>query len=243
MVAVLTKTEGVALYIQVRESLREQIEKRLLEPGQKLPSEDELATQFGVSRMTVRQGITDLIDEGVLYRRRGVGTFVAQFHIERDHNRLSNFFETAQAEGFEAEIQILVREVVPAKLMVSKALALYETEPVIRIQSLRLANGIPLTIYDEYVPYKLCHELLQKDLSSQPAWLYLESYGYKVKRAVQKIEARLADAEIAGLLEVEEGTPILYKQRIVLAEDGTPVEFILCYNRGDRYSVKTTLVR
>jgi GntR family transcriptional regulator len=185
MLAVLTKTEGVALYIQVRESLREQIEKRLLEPGQKLPSEDELATQFGVSRMTVRQGITDLIDEGVLYRRRGVGTFVAQFHVERDHNKLTNFFDTAQAEGFEAEVQILVREVVPAKLMVAKALALCETEPVIRIQTLRLANGDPLTIYDEYVPYKLAMNL-QKDLSSQPAWLYLESYGYKVNVPFKK---------------------------------------------------------
>jgi GntR family transcriptional regulator len=243
MVAVLTKTEGVALYIQVRESLREQIEKRLLEPGQKLPSEDELATQFGVSRMTIRQGITDLIDEGVLYRRRGVGTFVAQFHVERDHNRLTNFFDTAQAEGFEAEVRFLNREVVPAKLVVAKALALQETEPVIRIQTLRLANGVPVTIYDEYVPYKLCPELLQEDLRSRPAWQVLEGYGYTIKRAVQRIEARLADADLASLLEIEESAPILHKQRIVLVEDGTPVELILCYNRGDRYSVKMTLVR
>src|SRR5512139_231426 len=118
--SVLKKSEGIPLYTQIRKSLRDDITKKVLTPGQKLPSEDELATQFGVSRMTVRQGITDLIDEGVLYRRRGVGTFVAQFHVERDHNRLTNFFDTARAEGFEAEIQILVREVIPAKLMVAK---------------------------------------------------------------------------------------------------------------------------
>jgi len=82
--APLTKTEGIALYVQVRETLRDQIKTGVLEPGQKLPSEDDLAAQFGVSRMTVRQGISDLTDEGMLYRRRGRGTFVTQFHVERD---------------------------------------------------------------------------------------------------------------------------------------------------------------
>jgi GntR family transcriptional regulator len=193
--------------------------------------------------MTVRQGITDLTDEGVLYRRRGIGTFVAQFHVERDHNRLTSFFETAQAEGFESEVRLLSREVIPARLMVAKALALHETEPVIRIQTLRLANNVPVTIYDEYVPYKFCPELLQEDIHSLPAWQVLESQGYTIKRAVQKIEARLADADIAGLLGIEENAPILYKHRVVLAEDGTPVELILCHNRGEGYSVKMTLVR
>ena len=239
---VLTKTEGVALYVQIRETLREQIKNGQLEPGQKLPAEDELAAQFGVSRMTVRQGISDLTDEGVLYRRRGVGTFVAQFHVERDHNKLTNFLETAQAQGFEAEVRLLVREVVPAKISVAKALALHETEPVIRIQTLRLANGLPITVYDEYVAYKLCPQLFQEDLHSRPAWQILESYGYTIKRAVQKIEARLADADIAALLGIEENAPILYKHRVVLTEDGAPVELILCHNRGDSYSVKMTLV-
>lgn len=241
-VSTLTKTEGVALYVQIREALRQQVKNGQLEPGQRLPAEDELAAQFGVSRMTVRQGITDLIDEGVLYRRRGVGTFVTQFHIERDHNKLTNFLETAQAEGFEAEVRLLSREVVPAKIVVAKALALYETEPVIRILTQRLANGVPITIYDEYVPYKLCPQLLQEDMRSRPAWQILESYGYTIKRAVQRIEARLADADIAGLLGIEENAPVLHKHRVVLNEDGAPVELILCYNRGDSYSVKMTLI-
>lgn len=239
----LTKTEGVSLYIQIRETLREQIKQGTFEPGQRLPSEDELAAQFGVSRMTVRQGITDLIDEGVLYRRRGVGTFVAQFHVERDHNKLVGFSDTAKAEGFDLEFRLLGREVVPAKLMVAKALVLQEGEPVIRIRTLRLANGTPVTMHDEYVPYKLCPDLLKEDLSHQHTWEAMESYGYRVKHAVQKVEARLLDAEIAPLLEMEEGAPILYKQRTILAEDGTPIEFTLCYNRGDMYSLTMTLLR
>ncbi len=239
---VLTKTEGVALYVQIRETLRQQIKSGQLEPGQKLPAEDELAAQFGVSRMTVRQGISDLIDEGVLYRRRGVGTFVTQFHVERDHNRLTNFLETAQAAGFAAEVRLLSREVVPARMTVANALALQETEPVIRIQTLRLANGVPITVYDEYVPYRLYPQLMQEDLRSRPAWQILESRGHTIKRAVQRIEARLADADVASLLEIEENAPILYKHRVIMSEDGAPVELILCHNRGDSYSVIMTLI-
>lgn len=238
----LSKTEGVALYVQIRETLRQQIKNGQLEPGQKLPAEDELAAQFGVSRMTVRQGISDLIDEGVLYRRRGVGTFVAQFHIERDHNKLTNFLETAQAAGFTAEVRLLNREVVPARMTVAKALALQESEPVIRIQTLRLANGVPITVYDEYVPYRLYPQLLQEDLRSRPAWQILESHGYTIKRAVQRVEARLADADTASLLEIDENAPILYKHRVIMSEAGAPVELILCYNRGDSYSVVMTLI-
>ena len=239
---VLTRTEGVALYVQIREALRQQITSGQLEPGQRLPAEDELAAQFGVSRMTVRQGISDLTDEGVLYRRRGVGTFVAQFHVERNHHKLTDFLETARAEGFEAEVRSLVREIVPATILVAKALAVQEGEPVIRIQTLRLANGVPITVYDEYVAYKLCPQLFQEELLARPAWQALQSYGFVIKRAVQRIEARLADADIADLLSIEEGAPILYKHRVVFTEDGAPVELILCHNRGDSYSVAMTLI-
>jgi GntR family transcriptional regulator len=238
-----TIAEGVSLYIQIREALREQIKRGDLKPGQRLPSEDEVAAQFGVSRMTARQGISDLIDEGLLYRRRGIGTFVAQSHVERDHNRLTSFFDTTRAEDSEFDFRLLCREVVPAKLMVAKALMLQEGEPAIRIKTLRLADGVPVTMHDEYVPYKLCPALLQEDLSCRSAWQILEAYGYKVRNAVQVVEAKPADGETAKLLEMNEGAPILYKQRTILAEDGTPLEFTLCYNRGDRYLLKMTLLR
>lgn len=242
-VSALSKTEGVALYVQVRENLREKIASGDLKPGERVPAEDELAAQFGVSRMTVRQGISDLTDEGLLYRRRGIGTFVSQFHVERDHNRLTDFFETAQAEGFEAEVQLLSREVVPAKLMIARALGLQEGEPVIRIETLRLANGVPITVYDEYVPYKLCPELLTEDLHFQPAWQILEEHGYIIKRALQRIEARACDASIAALLQIEEDAPILFKHRVIYAEDGKPVELVLCHNHGNIYSAKMILIR
>ncbi|MEA4909623.1 MAG: GntR family transcriptional regulator [Anaerolineaceae bacterium] len=230
-------------YIQIRESLREDILNSVLLPGQKIPSEDELALKFGFSRMTVRQGISDLIDEGLLYRRNGVGTFVTHPQIVRDHTRLTNFLENAKIKGIEAKVQVLIADILPAKLRVSRALDLKEGELVIHIKTLRLANGDPVTIHDAYVPYRIFPLMLQEDLENHHIWEYMEAYGFPVKRAVQRMEAREADEEIAGLLNMDVGAPILYKERTVYSENGTPVEFTYCYNRGDRYSLTVALFR
>jgi GntR family transcriptional regulator len=239
----LKKSEGVPLYIKIREALRQEITGGELKRGQKIPSEDELATIFGVSRMTVRQGISDLIDDGLLYRRHGLGTFVAYPHVERDHTRLTNFFESAAMKGIDARAQVLKVEVIPAKQRMANALDIAEESLVIRVQTLRFADNIPITYHDAYIPYQLFNRILSEDLESQHLWTFFERYGYRVKRAVQKLEAREASEEVARLLNLEEGTPILFKERTVYAEDGTPVEFTYCYNRGDMYSLTVVLER
>ena len=239
----LSKNQGVPLYIQIRKSLRQDIVDQVLQPGQKIPSEDELAARFGVSRMTVRQGISDLIDEGLLYRRHGIGTFVAQPHLERDHTRLTSFIESAREEGMEVSVRVLIADILPARLKVARSLALDEGDLVVRVKTLRHVARCPVTVHDAYVPYKLFPQLLQEDLESNQIWDLIESYGFRVKRAIQRLEAREADEEIAKLLEVDEGSPILYKERTVFLDDGTPVEFTFCYNRGDRYKLTVMLDR
>lgn len=241
--AVLNKSGGAPLYIQIRESLYADIVNKVLVPGQRLPSEDELAAQFGVSRMTVRQGIADLLDEGLLYRRHGVGTFVAQPYIDRDHSHLTNFVETARKEGIDLKIRLLAAEVLPAKLKVARSLSLQEGDLVIRVKTLRFAAGLAITVHDAYVPYKLFPQLLQADLEVNHLWDIFESQGRRVKRAVQRLEAREADEEIARLLGLEAGAPILYKERTVYLDDGTPAEFTYCFNRGDRYRLTVILDR
>lgn len=240
---VLSKADGIPLYVQIRKAIQDDILNKVLLPGQKLPSEDELAARFGVSRMTVRQGISDLIDEGLIYRRHGVGTFVAQPHVERDHTHLTNFIEMARKEGIDLKVRLLAAEVIPAKLKVARSLSLEEGDLVIRVYTLRYTSELPITLHDAYVPYKLFPQLLQENLETNHLWDIFESYGFRVKRAVQSIEAREAGDEIARLLEVEDGVPILYKERTVLLDDGTPVEFTYCYNRGDRYRLTVVLDR
>jgi GntR family transcriptional regulator len=242
----LSRTEGIPLYVKIREALRTEITQGVLKRGQKLPSEEELASKYGVSRMTVRQGVADLIDEGLLYRRHGVGTFVAFPHVERDHSRLTNFFEMSRVKGINARAKVLSRETVPARQKVAKALDIPEGEPVIRIKTLRYTDDVPMTVHDAHIPGNIFNNLIYEDLSaleSRPLWSFFEACGYKVKRAVQRLEAREASEELAALMDIEPGTPILYKERIVYADDGTPIEFTYCYNRGDMYSLTVTLER
>lgn len=239
----IISTEGVPLYVRIREILRKDILSGTLKRGQKIPSEDELASMYGVSRMTVRQGILDLIDEGLLYRRQGLGTFVAYPHVERDHTRLTSFFESAKQKGILAEAKVLTLEVVPARKKIAEALDLQIGDAVIHIRSLRYANHIPVTLHDAYIPEHLFAAILSENLEATPLWDLMEKYGYRVKRAVQKLEAREADPELAHLIGLEAGAPILYKERTIYATDGTPVEFTFCYNRGDLYSLTVAMER
>ena len=241
----LTHMEGIPLYVKIRETIRDNINTGLLQKGAKLPSEDELAAKYGISRMTLRQGLTDLIDEGLLYRRHGVGTFVTHHHLDRDHSRLTSFFETSEMEGIQVSERLLKQETIAAKFQVAKALNLMEGELVIFFKTLRYIENDPVTIHEAYIPHNLCSHLLQADLllESKDLWGFYERCGYRVKQGVQKLEARQADEETATLLRVEEGSPILYKERTLFSEDGTPIEFLYCYNRGDMYSLTVTLFR
>jgi GntR family transcriptional regulator len=116
-------------------------------------------------------------------------------------------------------------------------------EPVIRVKTLRFADNLPITIHDAHIPHKLFSKLLDENLEVQNLWSLFEKCGYKVKRAIQRIEAREATKELAKLMNIKEGAPILYKERTIYADDGTPVEFTYCYNRGDIYSLTVSLER
>jgi GntR family transcriptional regulator len=239
----LVRTEGLPMYVRIRETLRGEVTRGELKRGERLQPEHDLAAKFRVSRMTIRKSIEDLVDEGLLYRRQGVGTFVAFPHLRRDHTRLTSFFDKAADEGVAARACLLKLEVVPAKAKVAEALDIPLGGRVIRVKTLRYADNVPVTVHDAYVPHELFPRIVNEDLEIQHLWTLFEHCGYRVKRAVQRLEAREANKEVAQLMKIRQGAPILYKERTVYAEDGTPVEFTYCYNRGDIYSLTVALER
>jgi GntR family transcriptional regulator len=239
----LIRAEGVPIYVQIREALRGDITSGLLKRGARLPPEHELAAKFNVSRMTIRESIEDLVDDGLLYRRHGVGTFVAYPHLQRDHTRLTSFFDKAEDEGIAVRARLLELEVIPAKQKVAAALDISTGSKVIRVKTLRYADQVPITVHDAHIPHKLFASIMQENFEVQHLWTLFEQCGYRVKRAVQRLEAREADKETAQLMKIKPGAPLLYKERTVYAEDGTPVEFTYCYNRGDIYSLTVALER
>jgi GntR family transcriptional regulator len=238
-----TSTSALPQYVRIRESLRERINNGEFSRGEKLPSEEELSTSYGVSRMTLRQSMADLVDEGLLYRKQGVGTFVALKHFARDHSHLQNFFEISRINGLSVDEKILGVSVIPARFQVAKALGLEEGEDVIRFKTLRIVEGNPVTIHEAYFSQEKFPIFSESDIESLSKDLlnYYESEGFRVKRGVQRLEARPAESEVADLLQIDEGAPILYKERTIYTEEGIPVEFLYCYNRGDLYTVTVNL--
>src|SRR5512141_2499676 len=165
--AEFVRAEGVPVYVQIRESIRAEIMGGVLKRGEQLPSENELALKYKVSRMTIRESIEDLVDEGLLYRRHGVGTFVAYPHLQRDHTRLTSFFDKAENEGLQVQAKLLSLEVIPAKPRVAEALDIPVGTHVIRVKTLRYANGQPITVHDAHMPQKLFPNIVKENLEVQ----------------------------------------------------------------------------
>ncbi|HBO34846.1 MAG TPA: hypothetical protein DD636_08980 [Anaerolineaceae bacterium] len=239
----LNNLTGIPQYIRIREELRGRILSGDLSRGSKLPSEEELSTSYGVSRMTLRQSMSDLVDEGLLYRKHGVGTFVALQHFARDHSYLQNFFENSRQSGLLVDEKILEMSVVPARFQVAKALELAEGDQVIRLKTLRIVEGNPVTIHEAFFSFEKFSDFVENNIEtlSKDLLAFYESKGFKVRRGIQRLDARAAEPEVAVLLEMEIGAPVLYKERTLYTEEGIPVEFLYCHNRGDLYSVTFNL--
>ncbi len=235
-------------YIQIREALLRRIQDGDLKPGEKLPSEDQLAAEFGVSRMTMRRSLDDLINAGLIYRRHGLGTFVSKTTIERDHSRLTDFFENCRLGGHVPGARLLHKEQKDALPHIARALGLQPGEPVIRLATLRSVDGAPITYHDAYLPAYRFPDLLEAEpatlgLDRQHVWQLIETQSYTVANVVEKLEAQLAGKDVARLLKIKPGDPILYGQRVLYSDDGTPLKYADCYNRGDRFSLTVVLAR
>ena len=162
-------------YIQAREALNAQIQAGELQPGNKLPSEDQLAAQFGVSRMTIRKSLDDLIAMGLIYRRHGVGTFVSQSTVQRDHTKLTDFFESCRLNGRTPEARLLKKEIIAANEKMAEALGVLPGASLVRLATLRMVDQTPITYHDAYLPVKLFPDLVDAEadtlnLDSQHLW-------------------------------------------------------------------------
>ena len=244
----MINVDDLPIYIQVREALREQINSGVLQPGDKLPSEEQLASTYGISRMTMRRSLNDLIDMGLLYRRHGVGTFVSQSKVQRDHTHLTNFFESCRLNGHQPDVDVLNKELVEADEKIANALGQKKGEQLIRLVTLRSIDGMPITYHDAYLPVRYFPQLVTAELDelrleSQHIWQLIEQLGYKVSNVVERLEAQIAGDEMASYLDIASGSPILYGERVLYSDDGTPLKYAHCFNRGDRFSLTVVLAR
>jgi GntR family transcriptional regulator len=240
----LDRISGIPLYLQIRNIIQQEILSGEIETGEQIPSEDELAKSFGVSRMTVRQGLSELLSDGILYKQHGVGTFVSQTHISANYSKLTSFTLDAVEQGKKPGAKLLAVERQQAKGSILQSLGLEGNSLVVCIKRLRFADGLPVAIQESYVPEDICPvDIESYDWSKQSLFELMESNGHVPMRATETISAVTASEENAKLLDLKVGSPLIYIERVTFDSRGMPIEFVIMVNRPDRYKCAINLFR
>lgn len=223
------------LYVQIRDNLRRKILEGSYAVHERLPSENELMNAFGVSRITIRQALRDLHNEGLVFSAQGKGTYVSKPKAVQNVQRLQGFGEAMGAQGYEATARLLsIQERKPPKAVVA-ALRLLNGEDVVEVKRVRYLNREAVCVENSYFPLAVGRRMLGLDLSGDIFPLLENSFGIALGRADIGIDATLADDETCQLLGLNPGEPILRVERLTHDRNGTPLDFeYLCY-RGDAF--------
>jgi len=234
----------IPLYTQVKENLRERILDGSYPAHAKLPAESELSTIFGVSRITVRQALSDLQKEGLIFKIPGKGTFVAKPKAFQQLTQLEGFGEAMSRMGYEIYNQVTSHKLIAAPPQVAQQLQLAPGSEVTEIKRIRHLNREPVSLELTYLPPAIGERLRKEDLATRDIFLILENdYGIALGSANLQIDATLADDTLAHALRIEQGTALLRIERLTHAADGTPLDFEYLYFRGDAFQYRLQIAR
>ena len=241
---VLDRQSVVPLYYQIQQRLIEQIRSGDLKPGELVPSEQEISSRLGVSRMTARQALKSLCSLGLAYSQRGKGTFVSRMKLEKNFRQLLSFTEEMKERGSQPRSKVLAFKRIHPDGDVAEALHLNPTEEVILLRRVRIADSAPLCIEAAHLPARLCPDLLESFEPSDSLYRALaECYGLQVHMADEVAEASVATATEAKLLRVRGKSPVFRFTRTAYLHNGQPIEFVKSTYRGDRCKITNRLTR
>lgn len=240
----LDSKSKIPLYAQLEAALVANIADGTYPPGAQLPSEAVLLDQFGVSRTTLQKTVQNLIQRGLIEIRRGKGTFVTQPRITQELTELSGFAEDMRVHGRHPTARLLGMKVESSSQAVANRLALAPGTPVIHIQRVRIADGMPLSFDETWLPEDIGERIIENDLEMEPIFSLLEQkYGVPLVEAEYRLEAIVADKRIAEALEIETGSPVFLIERTSFCDGGRAVDYEKLYYRGDQIQFVTRLAR
>jgi GntR family transcriptional regulator len=236
MTELLDKHLARPLYLQLEELLRRQIEAGQLAPGERIPSEPELAETFGISRMTARRALDALVLDGALFRQPGKGTFVAEPKVTYSPATLFSFSTAMRALGLTVTTRMLDLRLIPAPPSVAQDLRLLPHEEVALVSRLRYVEGQPMTIHTSYLPSRYYARILHEDLTRRPlAEVMHDLSGLTIAASQDYVEATLAPADEAALLSIQPGAPLLLVRGVAFTQDGLPIRSTRSVYRGDHF--------
>ncbi|QVQ54728.1 GntR family transcriptional regulator [Spiractinospora alimapuensis] len=233
------RSSPVPLYVQIASRLEQAIHDRTLPPGARLENELSLCQRLGFSRPTVRRAIQDLVDKGLLVRRRGIGTQVVAGQLTPRKVALTSLYEDLATSGRDPRTTVLTHEITTPSEEVAATLG--TRGAVLRIRRLRSAGDVPLAVLEHFLPSTV-DAPTPAELETRGLYQVLRARGVTIQVARQRIGARAATKEESGLLEVDTHGPVLTAQRTAFNSVGTAVAFGRHAYRPDLYSFETTLV-
>ncbi len=223
-------------YRQIEQALRERIS--MLSPGDRLPSDTELCTEFGVSRMTARNAMQRLAEDGLIDRQPGRGSFVAEPPAHRRANRLMTFTQEMLRRGRVPTSRMLTRVIRPSTEAEAASLGIQDRQPVVHLRRLRCADDEPIAIESAVLVRDCADAVMTADLAHGSLHETLARAGYVLRRGTGTIAAAAATAEEARLLGIRTGDPLLVEQRVIVDGHGRRIEATSSVYPADRYALE-----
>ena len=232
------------LYHQLKAAILKDIEAGRWHPGEQLPTEDALMARFHVSKITVRQALRDLAQQGYIRRDQGRGTFVQGPPLEEGPRELKSFTAEMRGHGLIATSRVLEQGVIPAPPDVAERLSVPEATEVFRLHRLRLADAEPMGVQTAYVPASLAPGIERLSFTDASLYEALASrYSLFPASARETHQAVPVPEDVAPLLRATAGAPALKAERLTTLADGRPLEYVHSIMRGDRYKIVLDLTR
>lgn len=237
---------GLAKYDTVRSDLAEKIEAYISQSGlrahDKLPSERELSSHWDVNRMTLRQAIERLVDEGILYSIHGSGTYVAPRKINRNLWQFLSFSDAMKEAGLYAQTTVISIRKMEANKWLAKTFSILLGTEVYELVRIRHVEHEPFALETIYIPCHLCLGLEQHDLEQQSLYAILrEVYHIELTKSKQEISMSYLTEEEASYLGVEPGEAAICTKVVTATEEQVPIEYTIEIARGDRCKFSTIL--
>lgn len=228
----LNKNNPEPLYRQLYARLAEQIYSGEITAGERIPPERELADSLNVSRITARQAIDALVENGMVYREQGRGTFVAEPKM-RGVIGFTSFSEEMIARGLQPSSIVITQALVNVDEKLQKALKIGADDKVLHLVRLRLADGKPVALQSSYLPHRLCPGLENEPFGSQSLYSILrEKYSVNPSWTEAEVEVVHASTEEARELHIEKNDPVLVIKGITFTESFEVVESVRTIYRG-----------
>jgi GntR family transcriptional regulator len=234
---------GKPMFEQLKNVVLQMIAEGKYKPGDILPSERELAEIYGVSRVTVRQALNVLVQDNVVFKKQGKGTFVSTKRIERKLDGLLGFVEEFVVSGMQCEVSVLKQKYVAAPADVIEVLRLPKNSEIFLLVRSISVEGHILGVDYTYLPSGVAYQFDKIDFRKAIVYRLLEKNGYKLISAEQTISAEIPDSQDCSLLSVTQKTPMLVIRRTVYVEMDLPISYSKALYRGDSYRYSLTLSR